>query len=212
MKISPSMLSCDFSNLQKEVERVTKAGADYIHLDVMDGNFVPNLTFGAPVIKAIRKHTDLPFDVHLMIENPNRYIKDFANAGSDIITFHVEAEENINETILEIKKYGIKAGLSVKPKTPIEAIFAYLDKIDWVLIMTVEPGFGGQKFMEDMIEKVIILKQEIKKRNLKIEIEVDGGINVQTAKISKSSGVDVCVAGTSVFSTENIKEAINSLK
>ena len=160
MKISPSMLSCDFSNLQKEVERVTKAGADYIHLDVMDGNFVPNLTFGAPVIKAIRKHTDLPFDVHLMIDKPSRYIKDFADAGSDIITFHVEAEENIDETIQEIKKYGIKAGLSVKPKTPIEAIFPYLDKIDWVLIMTVEPGFGGQKFMEDMMEKVIILKMK----------------------------------------------------
>ena len=212
MKVSPSMLSCDFSNMQREIERITKAGADYVHLDVMDGNFVPNITFGAPIIKAIRKYSDLPFDVHLMIDAPHRYIEDFAKSGADIITFHIEAEKDVEGTIKKIKKLGVKAGLSVKPSTPVEKVFPYLKDLDLVLVMTVEPGFGGQSFMEDMMEKVKKVKSEIKKEGLKTEIEVDGGINDKTAKISSDAGADVCVAGTSVFKSLDICKAINNLK
>lgn len=212
MKVSPSMLSCDFSNLKSEIEKITNAGADYVHLDVMDGNFVPNITFGAPIIKAIRKYSDLPFDVHLMIDAPSRYIEDFANAGADIITFHIEAEKDVKGTIRKIKNFGVKAGLSVKPGTAIDDVFPYLDNLDLVLVMTVEPGFGGQKFMDDMVEKVKKIKSEIKKRNLNVEVEVDGGINEDTAKIVAKVGADVCVAGTSVFHANDVRKAIDSLK
>ena len=212
MKIAPSILSCDFANMGSEIIKVSNAGADLIHIDVMDGHFVPNITLGPSIIKSIRKYTKLPFDVHLMIDNPAKYIDDFAKAGSDIITCHLESDKNILITIESIKKYNIKVGLSVKPATPIEDIFPYLDKIDMVLIMTVEPGFGGQSFMSDMMKKVTKLKNEINNRNLSVLIEVDGGINFETVQIAAKNGVDICVAGTSVFKEKDYKEAISQLK
>lgn len=212
MKIAPSILACDFSQMVKEVEKVSKAGADLIHLDVMDGLFVPNISFGPAIIKSLRKYSSLPFDVHLMIDKPHRYIKQFADAGADIITFHVEAEDSIKNTIKKITELSVKPGLVVKPNTPIETVFPYLDSIYMVLIMTVEPGFGGQSFMHDMMEKVIKVKKEIKKRNLNTFVEVDGGINSNTVEYASKAGVDICVAGTSVFNATNTKAAINELK
>lgn len=212
MKISPSILASDFSRLGEEVQRLARVGADYIHLDVMDGVFVPNLTFGAPVVKALRGFTSVPFDVHLMIQKPHRYIKDFFQAGADIITFHVEAEDDIKGTIDLIKSCGLKVGLSLKPGSDIEKLYPYLKYIDLVLIMTVEPGFGGQKFMYGMMEKVERLKEELIRQNLNILIEVDGGINEETAKVAKAYGVDICVAGTSVFNSPDMKNAIERLR
>lgn len=212
MKVAPSILASDFSRLGEEVKKATNFGADYIHLDVMDGVFVKNITFGSAVIKAIRPCTTLPFDVHLMITEPFRYVKDFAQAGADIITIHIEAEKNVLETINLIKSCGKMAGLSVKPGTSVNEVLKYLDLIDLVLVMTVEPGFGGQKFMPEMMEKVKILKREITSRNLCTLIEVDGGIDEKTAKIAAKSGADICVAGTSIFKSEDIKSAIERLK
>lgn len=212
MKIAPSLLASDFSRLGEEVKKVTESGADYIHLDVMDGIFVNNITFGAPVIKAIRDYTALPFDVHLMIIDPSRYIEDFVKAGADIITFHVEAEKNIENTIKMIKLHKKKVGLSIKPKTDVNSVIKYLNMIDLVLVMTVEPGFGGQKFLPEMMKKVEFLKREIQNKKLNTLIEVDGGINESTVKIAASSGADICVAGTSIFKSDDTKNAIQRLK
>ena len=210
MIIAPSILSSDFANLETEIKRLEGNGADWVHVDVMDGHFVPNLTIGAPVVKAIKPVTKLPMDVHLMIENPAKYVKDFALAGADIITFHYEAtKETTFEVINIIKSYGVKVGISIKPKTPVSAIKPYLDMVDLVLIMTVEPGFGGQQFMEDCADKIIEVKAYT---NKDIIVEVDGGVNAQTAQHCKKCGADALVAGSYVFSSNDMKEAIASLR
>lgn len=212
MKIAPSLLSCDFSQIGNEIRRMDKAKADFIHLDVMDGHFVPNITFGAPVVKAVRGFTDIPFDVHLMIDEPLRYIEDFADAGADIITFHVEARSDIPKTIQKIKDAGVKAGLVVKPNTPAQAVFPYLNDLYMVLVMTVEPGFGGQPFMADMMPKVKEIRAQADKMGLDLLIEADGGINEATIRTAALSGVDVAVSGTGVFKAQDAGQAIRALK
>jgi ribulose-phosphate 3-epimerase len=205
--VAPSLLAADFSDLRNEIDKVEKAGAEYLHLDVMDGAFVPNISFGAPVISAIRKHSNLIFDVHLMIENPDRFIKDFVEAGADIITVHVEATKHLNRTLQLIKSYGKKAGISLNPSTPIEMIKYELKNIDMVLIMTVNPGFGGQAFIENMTDKI----KELRTLDKNIDIEVDGGINAETGKKVKEAGANILVAGSYIFNGD-YKERIDSLK
>lgn len=212
VKIAPSILSCNFSIMGEETKRMELAGADYIHLDVMDGHFVPNITFGAPVIRAIRPYSSLPFDVHLMIEHPYDYIDDFANAGADIITFHVESKSDIKGTIDKIKARGIKPGLVIKPKTPAETVFPYLKDIFMVLVMTVEPGFGGQKFMEDMLPKLGFIRAEADRQGAEVLLELDGGINSETISKAALAGADVCVAGTGIFKAPDAGLAIEQLK
>ena len=207
--ISPSILSADFANLQRDIERVEHAGADWLHIDVMDGHFVKNITIGVPVVKAIRKITKLPLDVHLMIENPENYIKAFADAGADIITFHYEAVEDVDTVIESVKSLGVKVGVSIKPKTEPEVVLDFLDKLDLILIMTVEPGFGGQSFLYDCAEKIPVIK---KYANENLIIQVDGGINPQTAKICTRYGANSLVAGNYVYKSDNIKSAIQSLR
>ena len=205
--VAPSLLAADFSDLKNEIDKVEKAGAEYLHLDVMDGAFVPNISFGVPVISAIRKHSNLIFDVHLMIENPDRFIKDFVEAGADIITVHVEATKHLNRTLQLIKSYGKKAGISLNPSTPIEMIKYELKNIDMVLIMTVNPGFGGQTFIENMTDKI----KELRTLDKNIDIEVDGGINAETGKKVKEAGANILVAGSYIFNGD-YKERIDSLK
>ena len=209
--VSPSILSADFANLERDIKVVEKAGADWIHVDVMDGHFVPNITIGVPVVKSLRNVTKLPLDVHLMIENPEKYIEPFANAGSDIITFHYEAvkSESIPVIINTIKSFGIKAGMSIKPKTDVKEILEYLSQLDMLLVMTVEPGFGGQKFMQDCAEKIPTIKANAPENLI---IQVDGGINSETAKICTNFGATSLVAGNYIYKAENIEQAIQSLR
>lgn len=212
IKISPSVLACDFSRLGEEVSRVEKAGADLLHLDVMDGMFVPNISFGPDVIKSVRKQSGLIFDVHLMIENPGRYISKFVQAGADIITIHYESCENHEAVLQMIKSAGVKTSVSIKPATPAFVLEPLLPYLDMVLVMTVEPGFGGQKFMLETMENVRLLRNMIKTGNYEIDIEVDGGINTETAAIAAAAGANVLVAGSSVFHAEDAKKAISDIR
>ena len=214
IQISPSILSADFSNLEKDIKKLETAGADMIHVDVMDGHFVPNITIGPPVIKALRSKTSLPFDVHLMIDPVHKYIKDFANAGADIITIHPEATPNLQESIDEIKSFKKKVGISLNPDTKIDIIEDYLDKVDLILIMSVYPGFGGQKFISDVLEKIKSLKNLKDKKKLNFDIEVDGGINFSNFKSVIDAGANVLVSGTTIFKENNgdIKKNIDFLK
>ena len=212
IKISPSMLSCDFSRIGEELESIKNAGADMVHIDVMDGIFVPNISFGMPVIESIRKCSDIIFDVHLMIDRPERYVEAFARAGADIITFHVEACEDSKSLLEKIKKLGCRAAISVKPKTAVEDIFDLLPICDMVLIMTVEPGFGGQSFMADMIPKIKALKAEVDRLGLDVDIQVDGGINAENAPVVIEAGANVLVAGSAVFKEKDRRSIIQKLR
>ena len=214
IKISPSILSADFSQLGLEIKNLENSGADMIHVDVMDGHFVPNLTIGPPVIKALRKYTNIPFDVHLMINPVHKYIKDYAESGADIITIHPEATSSLQESIDEIKKYKKKEGISLNPDTKIEVIEKYLDQIDLVLVMSVFPGFGGQKFIKDVLKKIEKISEIKHKKNFQFDIEVDGGINFSNFKEVLEAGANVLVSGTTIFKENNgdIKKNINFFK
>ena len=212
MLISPSILASDFSKLGEEIKSIEEAGADLVHIDVMDGIFVPNITLGAPVIRCLKGKTSLPFDVHLMIEEPIRYIDDFASAGADIITFHAEAATDVAATINKIKSVGCKPAVAIKPSTPADVVFPYLDSLYMVLVMTVEPGFGGQSFMSETMPKVKEVREEILKRKLKTHIQVDGGIDDRTAAEAVKNGADILVAGSYIFKADDRKSAVELLK
>ena len=212
MKVSPSILTCDFAHAADEVRFVADSGADMVHLDVMDGVFVPNLSFGPPVIAALRPHTDLFFDVHLMMTQPRRLIPAFAKAGADLINIHLECDDPIRETLEDIRALGKQAAVTLKPATPAEEAFPYLDLVDMVLVMTVEPGFGGQSFMEDMMPKVTALRQEIDRRGLSVSIQVDGGIGAATAPIAAAAGADVAVMGSAVFNAADPRALVAAVQ
>ena len=212
MLISPSILASDFSRLAEEVKSIENAGADLVHIDVMDGMFVPNITLGAPVVSCLKGKTSLPFDVHLMIEEPVRYIDDFVKAGADIITFHIEAAKDVKATIEKIKEAGCKPAISIKPNTPADVVFPYLDELYMVLVMTVEPGFGGQSFMRETMPKVRAIRDEATKRGLDLRIQVDGGIDDKTVSEATENGADVLVAGSYVFKAADRKAAIEKLR
>lgn len=205
--VAPSLLAADFSKLREEIQEVESYGAEYLHLDVMDGNFVPNISFGAPVISSIRKHSNLVFDVHLMVENPDRFIKDIVDAGADVITVHAEATKHLNRTIQLIKSYGKKVGVALNPSTPLDVIKYDLKDIDMVLIMTVNPGFGGQAFIEGMLQKI----RDLRSIDPNIDIQVDGGINNKTSKLVKEAGANILVAGSYLFKGD-YKQKIESLR
>ncbi len=209
IKLAPSILSADFARLLEDVKKVENAGCEYLHIDVMDGHFVPNITLGPQVVKSLRKDVNMVFDAHLMIENPDNYIKDFVDAGCDIIVIHQEACKHIHRTIQNIKSYGIKAGVSLNPATPIESIKHILEDIDMVLIMTVNPGFGGQSFIEGMIPKIEELKALIDNRGLNIDIQVDGGIKPNNVEKVVKAGANVIVAGSAIFNSDDIQATVN---
>lgn len=210
--ISPSILAADYGKLAEEIIKVVNAGAEYVHIDVMDGHFVPNISIGVPVVQSIRKVTDAVFDCHLMISDPIDYVDAFIKAGADLISFHVESNSDVSATIKKITSANKKAALVVKPKTPIDVVYPYLKDISMVLIMTVEPGFGGQSFMSDMLPKIKALRQEIERQGLNVDIQVDGGVDNETASLCKDAGANVLVAGSYIFKSADIKEAINVLK
>jgi ribulose-phosphate 3-epimerase len=213
IKIAPSIFSAEFARLGEQIDEAAKAGADYIHVDVMDGHFVPNITLGPAIVKAIRPYSDIPLDVHLMIERPQDYIMQFADAGADIITVHVEACPHIHRTIQTIKETGVKAGASVNPGTPVDRLDDVLPDLDIVLVMTVNPGFGGQSFIRSTLEKIRVMRRKLDERRLGAELEVDGGINMQTAAMAVEAGADVLVAGAAVFgSGQTIREAIQKIR
>lgn len=214
IKVAPSILSADFVNLERDIRALSQTGADYVHVDVMDGLFVPNITIGIPVVAAIRKITELPLDVHLMIDRPLRYVDDFCKAGADILTVHVEAdtEENTIAALKKIRENGVKAAISVKPKTPAEAVLPYLPYCDLILVMTVEPGFGGQSFMADMMPKLSAIRGYIDDRNPGCELEVDGGVNAVTGKVCAQNGANVLVAGSAYFKAEDPAAFTTALK
>lgn len=211
-KVSASILSADFGRLEYELKRSEEAGCDMIHFDVMDGHFVPNLSYGVPVLKSIRKYCRLPFDVHLMITDPLMYIEPFADAGADHITFHEEISGGKDAVISKIHSLGLTAGLSVRPKTSIERVFPYLDRLSMVLVMTVEPGFGGQGFIPETLEKISALRAEITRRGLSVDVEVDGGIGFNTSPKVRAAGANVLVSGSYLFKSEDMKAAVDALK
>lgn len=212
IKIAPSILSADFAKLGEEIINIEKAGADYIHIDVMDGSFVPNITIGNEVVKSLRQKTQLPFDVHLMINNPDNHIKAFAEAGADIITIHAEASIHLDRSLALIKSFNKKVGVSLVPSTHENSLDYILEKLDLILIMTVNPGFGGQKFLTSQLKKIENIRNKIEKSGKKIELEVDGGINDHTAKIAVEAGADVLVSGSYIFGSGNYQQAIQNLK